>query len=320
MMNIIITLMDPLFLILVFSSLGTFLTVLAVGLHFVDKTDNSSRLKTVKRKRAELKKAQSKTLEQKTLRQRINTKSLSEQILERLNLQQLIKLSTIKNMMLMAGFREKNAASIYVFSHIVLPFVLSGLAYVLCFKMDQFKVDPQYAYPALIFGFIAGFGLPYLIVKNTIIKRQEALDVQFPDALDLLLVCVEAGLSVEAAFIKVTDEMAEGNPQIAVELGLTGAELAFLGDRRQAYENMSSRTGLAQFKSLATSLIQSEKYGTPVASSLRVLSEESRRMRTLSAEKKAGALPAKLTVPMIVFFLPVLLAVIIAPAVIQLTR
>jgi tight adherence protein C len=164
---------------------------------------------------------------------------------------------------------------------------------------------------------VIGFFFPNIIVSNAIQKRQQELTRSFPDALDLLVICVEAGLSIEAAFSRVADEIAEACPPLAEELGLTTAELAFLGDRRQAFENLSDRTGLEGTKSLATSLIQAEKYGTPVALALRVLSQENREARMSKAEKKAGALPAQLTVPMILFFLPALFVVLIGPAIIQ---
>jgi tight adherence protein C len=142
----------------------------------------------------------------------------------------------------------------------------------------------------------------------------------FPDMLDLLVICVEAGLSIEAAFTRVTEEIADSSPVLAEEIGLTSAELTFLGDRSKAYANLSARTGLPAAKSLATALIQSERYGTPVSVALKVLAQENRDDRMAKAEKKAGALPAQLTVPMIVFFLPVLFLVIIGPAIIQMMK
>jgi tight adherence protein C len=158
------------------------------------------------------------------------------------------------------------------------------------------------------------------MLTNTITKRQQALSRSFPDALDLMVICVEAGVSIEAAFQRVTEEMVESTPVIAEEIALTSAELAFLGDRRQAYENLAERTGLPAIKSLCTALLQSERYGTPVSVALRVLAQENREARMAAAEKKAAALPAKLTVPMIIFFLPVLFMVIIGPAAIQVSR
>ncbi|MDP6691134.1 MAG: type II secretion system F family protein, partial [Alphaproteobacteria bacterium] len=146
---------------------------------------------------------------------------------------------------------------------------------------------------------------------------QKAIQKIFPDALDLMVICVEAGLSMEAAFHRVASELQSQGPEFTEELGLTTAELAFLPDRRQALLNLSERTGLPAVKALVTALAQAEKYGTPVSVSLRVLSQEQRDERMSRAEQKAGALPAQLTVPMIVFFLPVLFIVLIGPAIIK---
>ena len=159
-----------------------------------------------------------------------------------------------------------------------------------------------------------------MVVSNFAQKRQQEMNQAFPDTLDLLVICVESGLGIEAAFDKVTEEIAENSPILAQEFGLTTAELAYLGDRHKAYENFAKRTGLPAAKSLSTTLVQSEKYGTPVGQALKVLSQERRDERMSLAEKKGASLPAKLTVPMIVFFLPVLYEVVIGPAIIQIVR
>jgi tight adherence protein C len=162
-----------------------------------------------------------------------------------------------------------------------------------------------------------GYYLPWLYVKNQTTKRQTAIRRAWPDALDLLLLCVECGMSIESAFRKVAEEIGSQCPELAEELSLATAELSYLPDRRKAYENLGDRTGLDAVKGVVTSLIQSEKYGTPLSHSLRVLAQENRDIRMSEAEKKAASLPPKLTVPMIIFFLPVLFAVIITPAAIQ---
>jgi tight adherence protein C len=164
-----------------------------------------------------------------------------------------------------------------------------------------------------------GYYGPTIYVKNQIGKRQKSIRRAWPDALDLLLICVESGMGVESAFRKVSEEIGVQSVPLAEELSLTTAELSYLSDRRKAYENLGERTGLDGVRSVVTSLIQAEKYGTPVGSSLRVMAQENRDMRMSEAEKKAASLPPKLTVPMILFFLPVLFAVIITPAAIQVT-
>jgi tight adherence protein C len=162
-----------------------------------------------------------------------------------------------------------------------------------------------------------GMQLPYLFLKNQISKRQLSIKRAFPDSLDLLLICVESGMSVEAAFRRVSEEIGSQSVALAEELMLTTAELSYLQDRRMAYENLAKRVDLEGVKSVCVALQQSERYGTPLAQTLRVMSQENRDMRMSEAEKKAAALPPKLTVPMILFFLPVLFIVILGPAAIK---
>ena len=244
---------------------------------------------------------------------------MMKQLLQRMRLQNLWDSPGLRQKLAQAGKRGQAAAITFAFFRVVMP-VLVGLG-TFAFLMMAKGVDwsTTMRILAAVAAGVIGFYLPNVIMSNMIQKRQKALQKSFPDALDLLVICVEAGLSVEASFHRVADEMADSAPELAEEFGLTNAELAFLNDRRQAFENLSWRTGLPATKSLATSLLQSEKYGTPVSVSLRVLSEENRDERMSRAEKKAGALPAQLTVPMIAFFLPVLFIVILAPAVIKAT-
>jgi tight adherence protein C len=162
-----------------------------------------------------------------------------------------------------------------------------------------------------------GLQVPYLFLKNRIAKRQLQIRRAFPDALDLLLICVESGMSIEAAFKRVSQEIGSQSIALAEELTLTTAELSYLQDRRTAYDNLAKRTDLEGVKSVCMALQQAERYGTPLAQTLRVMSQENRDMRMSEAEKKAAALPPKLTVPMILFFLPVLFVVILGPAAIK---
>jgi tight adherence protein C len=184
-------------------------------------------------------------------------------------------------------------------------------------------VIADYDYPVLVriglavgAGYI-GFYLPNLFINNLVQRRQTSIKNAFPDALDMLLICVQSGMSIEAAFQKVSTEVGPASLELAEELSLTTAELSYLQDRRQAFENLGKRTGIPGIKAVATALIQAERYGTPVGTALRVMAKENREMRMAEAEKKAAALPPKLTVPMIVFFLPVLFVVILGPAIIQ---
>jgi len=165
---------------------------------------------------------------------------------------------------------------------------------------------------------VGGYYMPGLYIKNVANKRASKIAGVFPDALDLLLICVESGMSVELAFARVSQEMAENSVELAEELSLTTAELSYLQSRRQAFENLARRNDNSGIKSVSTALVQSERYGTPLGDTLRTLANENRQMRVLAAEKKAAALPAKLTVPMILFFLPVLFIVILTPAAMRL--
>lgn len=281
----------------------------------------AQRIKSVvEQRRGELSRAQLDGMNRpSSIRQRKTSTyvGLAQKLLEALKMQNAQVSDNLKTTLAQAGFRGRNAVTVYLASRIVgavggliVTFILVGLL----------KNFPYPDFVKFIFagvGGVAGFFLPKVILKNNMQKRQEKMTEGFPDTLDLLLICVESGLSIELAFNRVTEEISESCPVLAQELGLTSAELAYLGDRRKAYENFARRTGLPAAKALATTLIQSEQYGTPVGKALGVLAQEKRDERMSAAERKAAALPAKLTVPMILFFLPVLFIVVIGPAALQ---
>ncbi len=281
----------------------------------------ASRIRNVLNKsRSELSSQQLESLTKKSaIRQ--NKKKFYVELLDRvystLNLNSILSSKEIRNRLLQGGFRGKQAVIIYISSRLLggVGFFILVLVYV--------NMIANFSYPAFFkpvfaaIGGLIGFYLPSLLVTNFIIKRQEEMSRAFPDALDLMTICVGAGLSIENAFARVTEEIMETSTVLAQELGLTAAELAYLGNRTQAYNNLASRTGLASVKSLAVTLIQSEQYGTPVGAALNVLAQEKRNERMATAEKKAASLPAKLTVPMVLFFLPALFVVVIGPVVIQ---
>jgi tight adherence protein C len=183
--------------------------------------------------------------------------------------------------------------------------------------IDDFGLNPIARLAAAGAAAFIGFYLPNLFVENVIARRQDSIRKAFPDALDMLLICVESGMSIELGFHKVGQEIGSASPELAEEFGLTVAELAYLPERRQAYENLARRTGHEGVKAVCMALGQAERYGTPLGDALRVMAKENRDMRMAEAEKKAAALPAKLTVPMIVFFLPVLFLVVLGPAYIK---
>ncbi len=242
---------------------------------------------------------------------------LVNKMLEIINLQHILQSDELRNDLAQAGLRGRGVVPAYISTRILMA-IGGGIATIIL--LGLMKTFPYPEFVKFLFaggGGVVGFFLPKLLLANTVQKRQSEMTDVFPDALDLLVICVEAGLGIEAAFSRITEELAGQSPTLATEFGLLTAELAYLGDRRQAYENFTNRTGMESAKALSTALIQSEQYGTPVGVALKVLAQEKRDERMSNAEKKAAALPAKLTVPMIIFFLPVLFVVVIGPAILQ---
>lgn len=219
----------------------------------------------------------------------------------------------------MAGYRGQGPVVTFLAIRLLAPPAIFAIAAVYFFMI--LPIDyPFFVKLAMVTAVaLLGYFVPAVYVQNRISKRQKAIRQAWPDALDLVLICVEAGMGIERAFQKVSEEIGVQSTVLADELGLTTAELSYLPERRKAYENLAMRTGLDSVRAVVTTLVQAEKFGTALGPALRVLAQESRQARMHEAEKKAASLPPKLTVPMIVFFLPVLFAVIIAPAVIQIS-
>jgi tight adherence protein C len=241
-------------------------------------------------------------------------------IVDRFNLRAAFDTEEQRDRLKMAGLRGQAPLVTFMAFRLVMPIVLVILALVYIFLVVQFDRPPIVKIAiALGVGYI-GYYLPNMFVKNMIDKRQQSIQAAFPDSLDMLLICVQSGMSVEAAFGKVASEMGAQSLELAEELSLTTAELSYLPERRLAYENLGKRTGLPGIKAVTTALIQAERYGTPVGQALRVMAKENRDHRMSEAEKKAASLPPKLTVPMIIFFLPVLFLVILGPAMIQIYK
>jgi tight adherence protein C len=240
-----------------------------------------------------------------------------QKVVDQLNLNKWVGQDEARLKLIQAGYRGHAPYIAYLFFRMVMPVVavLSTAFYIfVVLKMEQPTVIKIGL--CLIAAYL-GMQLPYLFLKNRIGKRQLSIKRAFPDALDLLLICVESGMSIESAFRRVAAEIGTQSIPLAEEFTLTTAELSYLPDRRQAYENLGQRTDLDGVKSVCVALQQAERYGTPLAQTLRVLSQENRDLRMSEAEKKAAALPPKLTVPMILFFLPVLFVVILGPAAIR---
>jgi tight adherence protein C len=254
--------------------------------------------------------------EQRSIR-RVAGREYMKNVVDRFSLQKLFADEKTVDKLAMAGYRGQGPLTTFLFLRFVTPFVVFVVAFAyMSFTIFADRPLWMNAVYALFVGILGAY-LPVLLLKNRTIKRQKSVRRAWPDCLDLMLLCVEAGMSVEHAFKRVSKEIGLQSAELAEELTLTTAELSFLEDRTRAYDNLGKRTGLDGVKAVMTSLIQAERYGTSVGQSLRVMAEEGREQRMMDAEKKAAALPPKLTVPLIVFILPVLFIVIISPALIR---
>ncbi len=217
----------------------------------------------------------------------------------------------------LAGFRGANTVLWYTGYRVLAASVFGGIAWAYLAAQTMYDVSGVILPALCLVAAVIGWQLPRVMVQNRIVKRQQGIQRAWPNALDLLLVCVESGVSLEQALKRVADEIGAESIDLAEELTVTIAELSYLPDRRMAYDNIVARTGLDSIRGVASAFKQSERHGTSLAGALRVLAQESRDLRLAAAEKKAAALPPKLTVPMILFFLPVLFAAILSPAIIQ---
>jgi tight adherence protein C len=214
-----------------------------------------------------------------------------------------------------AGYHSRDAAVVFVFVKLALPLSLGFLMIMLTSVTGLLAVPEDLALPVSIGAVLAGFLIPDLYIKNQATKRSEILTQLLPEGLDLLTICVEAGLSIDAAFRRVAREMQGSMPELAVEFEMTAVELTYLTDRQQALENMAGRSDSPAVSALVNALRQTEKYGTPLAASLRILSQEFRQTRVSKAEEKGARMPALMTVPLMVFILPTLITVLLAPAI-----
>jgi len=310
--------MNVQFLVTVLTFVAALGTIVSLAMPYLQQDRLGERLKVVAEHRNELKsQARSERASRKS-KLRPTASSYMQQVVDRLSLRKILESPETRLKLSQAGLRGQAPLVTFLFFRLVMPVIVFAGAFLYLLVSDNFagnmlaKLGVSFAA-----GFI-GFYLPNVYVENLIGKRQQAISRAFPDALDLLLICVEAGMTIEVAFGRVAREIGGQSVELAEELGLTTAELAYLSDRRIALENLAQRTGLDGVKSVVTSLIQSERYGTPLGQSLRVMAQENRDLRMAAAEKKAGALPAQLTVPMIGCFLPVLFLVILGPVIITL--
>lgn len=298
-------------------AISIFATILTFAMPLLQTDRLGRRMKIVASERERIRARERERLSESKVSLRRQPKAYMKNIVDRFNLSSWLGTEKAKKQMIMAGFRGQQAEVGFLFFRLVTPIGLFLFALAYLFLLSKLGLSPVMKVAVAIGAAYMGIKAPEIYVSNTIAKRQKSMSKAVPDALDLMLICVELGMSIEMAFRKVAQEVGVQSIPLAEELTLTTAELSYLSDRRQAFENLGARTGVDSLKQISTVLTQAERYGTPLAQALRVVANESRQRRMSEAEKKAAALPPKLTVPMILFFLPVLFAVIITPAIIQ---
>ena len=306
-------------LTMVFAALAAAATVLTLAMPLVFADPLGKRMKAVALEREKIRQRERERMaaEQQKVSLRQSPKQYMQAIVDRFDLRRWVGQEEARLKLVQAGYRGQAPYVTYLFFRMVTPVVAFVLAIFYVFVVLDLQQTAMIKLGIGIAAAYLGMHLPLMLLKNKIQRRQLSIKRAFPDTLDLLLICVESGMSIEAALRKVSDEIGTQSVPLAEELTLTMAELSFLQDRRQAYENLGKRTDLEGVRSVCMALQQAERYGTPLASMLRVMAQENRDMRMSEAEKKAAGLPPKLTVPMILFFLPVLFVVILGPAAIK---
>ena len=309
---------DTRLLAMILAGIAAVATVLTLAMPLLAADPLPKRMKSVALEREKIRQRERERMargDKITLRQ--SPKQLVQKAVDQFNLNKWVGQEEARLKLVQAGYRGQAPYMTYLVARMLSPIAAAVGAAFYIFVMTDFDQPLTVKIGICIGAAYLGMHLPWQFLKSKIQRRQLSIKRAFPDTLDLLLICVESGMSVEHGFRKVSGEIGVQSIEMAEEFALTTAELSYLPDRRQAFENLGIRTGVDGLKQVSTVLIQAEKYGTPLGQALRVVAQEGRDARLLEAERKAAALPPKLTVPMIVFFLPVLFAVIIGPAAIQ---
>jgi len=322
MIDFLITKMhDARFMTMLLAAIAASVTAYTLVMPLFAGEGLAKRMKAVASERERIRQRERERLaktEKVSLRQ--SPKQLVSKVVEDFNLTKWLAQEAARDKLIMAGYRGHAPYVTFLFARAVTPILLFVGAALYVFVITQMDKSLTVKLGICIAAAFLGLQAPMLFLKNAISKRQFSIKRAFPDALDLLLICVESGMSVEVAFRKVSVEITGQSIALSEEFSLTTAELSYLQDRKVAYENLAKRTGLEGVKSVCLALMQSERYGTPLGQSLRVMAQENRDMRMNEAEKKAAGLPPKLTVPMILFFLPCLFAVIMGPALMKISH
>jgi tight adherence protein C len=311
---------DTKFAAMLLASVAAIATVLTLAMPLLSPDTLGKRMKSVALEREKIRQRERERMargEKARISLRQSPKQYMQRVVEQFNLTKWLAQEEARDKLVQAGYRGQAPYVAFLFFRLIAPLAAFIAAIFYLFVVVELDQSVTVKVGLCLGAAYVGMQAPYLFLKNRIAKRQLSIKRAFPDALDLLLICVEAGMSIEAAFKKVSVEIGSQSIALAEELTLTTAELSYLQDRKMAYENLAKRTDLDGVKSVCMALQQAERYGTPLAQTLRVMSQENRDMRMSEAEKKAAALPPKLTVPMILFFLPVLFVVILGPAAIR---
>jgi tight adherence protein C len=307
-------------LIILMVGVASFATVVTLAAPLFDSDKLKVRMKGVMDEKERLKAAQRASLAGGEGRLREKPKAnLYAQIVDLLNLKSLLQADASRERLRQAGMRAEKHLMTFLALRAIVPVFLGILSFVYASTVFADRVSPPMRLGVAMIAIVLGFYLPSIFLKNLVVKRQLSIKRAWSDALDLLLICVESGMALEPALTRVAKEIGTQSVPLAEELSLTVAELSYLQDRRKALDNLGKRVGLETVKAVVTSLVQSERYGTPLGTALRVLAQENRDARMAEAERKAAALPPKLTVPMILFFLPVIFVVILGPSAILVT-
>ena len=305
-------------LTMAFAAVAAGATVLTLAMPLFAPDTLNKRMKAVALEREKIRQRERERLAQgsrASLRQ--SPRMYMKRVVDNLDLNKWLGQEQARTLLMQAGYRGHAPYITYLFFRLAMPIVMLFASLFYIFVVLQLDYPPMMKIAMSIGCAYLGMQSPNIYLKNQIARRQLQIKRAFPDALDLMLICVESGMSVEAAFRKVSEEIGSQSVALAEELTLTTAELSYLPERRQAYENLGRRTGIEGVRAVCMALQQAERHGTPLGTTLRVLAQENRDMRMSEAEKKAAGLPPKLTVPRIVFFLPVLFVVILGPAAIR---
>jgi len=300
----------------ILSGVATMAVILAIYAATTVKDPMARRVRALNERREQLKAGiVASTNKRRKLANKNQAADRIRSILSKFKMLQDDQLQKTQQRLMQAGIRNKDLAFFIIFARFVLPVVLGLTAVILIYLVNYWPEWGGVRRYATVAGILVGsYKAPDIWLKNKVTKRSHAIRKGLPDALDLLVICAEAGLTVDAAFGRVSRELGKAYPELGDEFGLTAIELGFLSERRQAFENLAARVDLEAVRGVVTTMIQTEKYGTPLASALRVLSAEFRNERMMRAEEKAARLPAIMTVPLILFILPTLFVVILGPA------